>query len=117
MGFVKLSIGFFLLRIAVLRRYIYTLRIAMVIMALWTTGIFLFEIFQCHPVAAQWDTTIPDAKCASAEDFVKAAYAFSAMAVLSDWLFALLPIPMIWNIQMTIQTKVVVIGLLSMGIW
>jgi hypothetical protein len=88
----------------------------MVIIGLWTTAIFLFQIFQCQPVAAQWDTTIPGGHCVSAESFVEAAYAFSTLAVLSDWLYALMPIPMIWKIQMTIQAKIMVIGILSLGV-
>jgi hypothetical protein len=116
MGFVKVSIGIFLLRIAIQKRYIYILRISIVIIALWTIGIFLFEIFQCQPVAAQWDTTILGGHCVPAESFVEGAYAFSVLAVLSDWLYALLPIPIMWNVQMTIQAKVGVIGILALGI-
>lgn len=116
MALVKLSIGFFLLRISVQRRYIYILHVTMIILCLGSTAIFLFDIFQCTPVAAQWDFTIPNARCTSASGFVAAAYVFSVLAILSDWVFALLPIPMIWNVQMSIQAKCVVVGVLSLGI-
>lgn len=47
MAFIKLSIAFLLLRIATRRRYIWILRISMVIVAIWSAAIFLFDMFQC----------------------------------------------------------------------
>jgi hypothetical protein len=116
MMFIKLSIAVFLLRIAVLRRYVWTLRISMVIITIWSLAIFLFEIFQCTPVQAQWDFTIKNAKCVSGDSFVAAAYSISVMTILSDWLYAILPIPMIWSIKMTMQKKLTVAFILSLGI-
>lgn len=45
-----------------------------------------------------------------------AAYSFSAMTIVTDWLYALLPIPMIWNVRMTVRAKVTVGWILSLGI-
>lgn len=93
--FIKLSIAIFLLRIAVKPTYIWILRISMVIIGIWSTAIFLFEVFQCSPVQAQWDFRIKNAKCPPQTSFVAAAYSISVMTVLSDWLYALIPIPML----------------------
>jgi hypothetical protein len=116
MAFIKLSIGVFLLRIAVLKRYKYILNVSMAVISIWTAGIFFFDIFQCHPVEYQWDTGIPGGSCVSGDDIVSAAYAFSVLAVLSDWLYALLPIPMIWSVKMTVQAKITVSFILGLGI-
>ena len=116
MMFIKLSIAVFLLRIAVQKRYIWTLRISMVIITIWSLAIFLFEIFQCSPVRAQWDFTITSAKCVSGDSFVSAAYSISVMTIISDWLYAIIPIPMIWSIKMTVQKKLTVTFVLSLGI-
>ena len=116
MAFIKISIAIFLLRIATKRRYTYTLKISMVIITIWSLAIFLFEIFQCSPVPAQWDLSIKGAKCVSGDSFVAAAYSISVMTVITDWLYAIIPIPMIWNVQMSVQKKITVAIVLSLGV-
>jgi hypothetical protein len=116
MVFIKLSVAVFLLRIATQKRYLWTLKISMVIITIWSIAVFLFEIFQCQPVEAQWDFTIENGHCASGGSFVAAAYSISVMTILSDWLYAILPIPMIWAVQMTTQKKFTVGFVLSLGI-
>ncbi|RDW62106.1 hypothetical protein BP6252_11539 [Coleophoma cylindrospora] len=117
MMFIKLSICVLLLRIAIRPLYIWILRISMVVVGLWSLAIFLYDIFQCTPVQAQWDYTIHTYKCVGPNSIVSAAYAISVMTILSDWLYALLPIPMIWNINMTAQAKFTVGIILSLGIF
>jgi len=115
-GVAKLSVAVFLLRIAVKRTYAWILRISMVILVLWSLAIFFFAIFTCWPVAYQWDTTIQGGTCASDSATVGAAYSFSIISIISDWLYALIPIPMLWNVHMNVQTKVSVATILSLGI-
>ncbi|KAF5631297.1 integral membrane protein pth11 [Fusarium sp. NRRL 52700] len=97
MMFIKLSIGVFLLRLCVKRVYIW--------------------IIWCKPVEMQWDFRIKDGTCVSADQIVSAAYAISVMTVVSDWLYALLPIPMLWSVKMTKQAKTTVIAILGLGIF
>lgn len=121
MWLIKMSIGIFLLRIATQRRYRYTLYVAISIVTVWSLVLFFWNLFQCKPVEAQWDYTIlssdSNSHCVSVGEVVNAAYALSAMTVLSDWLFALLPIPMVWNVKMTMQAKLTVMAILGVGIF
>ncbi|CAJ2507665.1 Uu.00g088510.m01.CDS01 [Anthostomella pinea] len=121
MWLIKLSIGIFLLRFAVHKRYRYTLYISIVVVGIWSLVLFFWNIFQCNPVPAQWDYTILEtdssAHCASVDDVIHAAYALSTMTILSDWLYALLPIPLIWSLKMTAQAKLTVILILGLGIF
>nr|XP_036583058.1 integral membrane family protein [Colletotrichum truncatum]KAF6791954.1 integral membrane family protein [Colletotrichum truncatum] len=116
MLFIKLSIGFFLLRLSNSKVYNWILYISLAIVTIWSTVIFFWNIFQCSPVEAQWDYAIPNSRCVSPNDVVAAAYSISVMTILSDWLYALLPIPMIWNVKMTKQAKATVIVILGLGI-
>jgi hypothetical protein len=116
MMFIKLSIACFLLRLAVQRRYRYTLWGAIIVVTIWSTALFFWDIFQCHPVEAQWDFTIPNQTCVSADQVVAAAYALSVMTIITDWLFALIPIPMVWSVKMTTQAKITVVMILGLGI-
>ncbi|GAB0135610.1 hypothetical protein EsDP_00003942 [Epichloe bromicola] len=118
MMFVKLSIGVFLLRLATKRVYIWTIRIALVIVTLWSLGIFIWDIFfQCTPVQRQWDFRITSGHCAGSDEIKVAIYALSAMTVLSDLFFALIPIPMLWGVKMNKQAKATVIVILGLGVF
>lgn len=121
MWLIKLSIGIFLLRLASQKRYKYTLYASIVVVGIWSIVLFFWNIFQCNPVAAQWDYTIlqkdPNARCVSADEIVNAAYALSVMNILSDWLYALLPIPMLWKVKMTTQAKLTVVVVLGLGVF
>ncbi|KAI1458901.1 hypothetical protein F4805DRAFT_106424 [Annulohypoxylon moriforme] len=121
MWLIKLSIGIFLLRLATQKRYKYTLYASIVIVSIWSVVLFFWNIFQCNPVAAQWDYTIlandPTSHCVSADDIVNAAYALSVMNILSDWMYALIPIPMLWNVKMTAQAKLTVVVVLGLGVF
>ncbi|KAJ2967385.1 hypothetical protein NUW58_g10468 [Xylaria curta] len=121
MWLIKLSIGLFLFRLAVRNRYKWILGVSIVVVGIWSLVLFFWNIFQCNPVAAQWDYTIlqndPSSHCVSVDAVVNAAYALSALTILSDWLYALIPIPMIWQVAMTTQAKWSVIIVLSLGIF
>jgi hypothetical protein len=67
-------------------------------------------------VQAQWDFTIQNSKCVSGNSFVAAAYSISVLTVVTDWMYAIMPIPMIWSVQMTTQKKITVAFVLSLGI-
>jgi hypothetical protein len=113
--FIKLSVAVFLLRIAVQKRYKWILNISMAIVTIWSLGIFFYDTFRCTPVEAQWNADIPHT-CATGQSFRASSYALSFMTIISDWLYALIPIPMLWSVQMTKQAKVTVAVILSLGI-
>ncbi|KAL7625289.1 hypothetical protein AAE478_004505 [Parahypoxylon ruwenzoriense] len=121
MWLIKLSIGIFLLRLASQNRYKYTIYGSLIIVSIWSIVLFFWNMFQCNPVTAQWDYTIlrndPSSHCVSADEIVNAAYALSVMNVLSDWLYALIPIPMLWKVKMTAQAKLTVVVVLGLGVF
>ncbi|EGX91448.1 hypothetical protein CCM_05606 [Cordyceps militaris CM01] len=117
MMFVKLSIGVFLLRLSARKVYSIIIKISLIVVTLYTLGVFFWDVFQCMPVAKQWDYRIMEGHCASGQDIINAAYAISVLTVVSDWFYALLPIPMLWNVKMTKQAKVTVVLILGLGIF
>lgn len=117
MMFIKLSIGVFLLRLSVQKVYTWILWVSLAIITIWSCVIFFWDIFQCSPVAKQWDFRITDGHCVTADQIVAAAYSISVMTILSDWLYALLPVPMLWTVKMTKQAKATVIVILGLGVF
>ncbi|KAF2192261.1 hypothetical protein K469DRAFT_553143 [Zopfia rhizophila CBS 207.26] len=116
-SFVKLSIGFFLLRVAVTPFYRRTIISVMVFMALYTTACFLTILLQCTNLAVQWDPTAKGT-CWGATTLKALGYTNAALNITTDLLFAIIiPIPMILGIQMNRRTKGSIIGILGLGIF
>lgn len=60
---------------------------------------FLFALtFQCSPVAFQWNKTIPGGRCSNISAFYKST---SAPNIVTDIVIMILPIPTIWQLQVS----------------
>lgn len=113
---LRLSAGYFLLRITIKRWHhyvIHTLNIANI-----TIGAYLWfvNVFQCKPVDYWW--TRVDNKHVGECNLKLAAntiYAQSAITAFIDWSFGLLPILIIWNLQMNRRKKFLVGVVLSLA--
>ncbi|KAK3940935.1 hypothetical protein QBC46DRAFT_113282 [Diplogelasinospora grovesii] len=110
----KISIGMFLLRITVERMHDWTIYVAMGLSVITGIIFFFVSFFQCNPVSSFW---IRDqgGTCINVEIVIALAYLYSAFSVISDFTFAILPIFLIWNLQMSLRTKLSLIPLLAMG--
>ncbi|KAI8163910.1 hypothetical protein K4K49_001664 [Colletotrichum sp. SAR 10_70] len=71
----------------------------------------------CRPLAYAWDTSIEGGECIPPANLKFAAFFNSGVSVFTDLLFALLPIPMLWTVQLNWKVKSAVIGVLSLGIF
>ncbi|PBP16420.1 hypothetical protein BUE80_DR012875 [Diplocarpon rosae] len=86
-----------------------------------TVGISLVKlstiIFSCLPIRASWDrASEPDAKCFSTSTFTYIGMSNSVVVnILTDVLFASLPIPIVWNLQVNVRTKISLIVIMSLG--
>ncbi|KAF2458433.1 hypothetical protein BDY21DRAFT_284201 [Lineolata rhizophorae] len=116
---VKISIAVFLLRLAQRTRYRNFLWGMIVFLIAFTISCAGTLIFQCVPVEAAWDFTLRpptgDAKCFSNETFRNIGLFNSSVNILTDFLFASLPVPLIWKLQLNTRTKLSLIGVLSLG--
>ncbi|KAL6151979.1 hypothetical protein ACJQWK_04843 [Exserohilum turcicum] len=116
--FVKLSIGFMLNRIAEPRRLYICINNLILILAVSTNlGTTFYIIFQCYPIQAAWkDGLIADgARCESTWHLEIVYYVCASVNIFTDWATALMPIALLWNVQMNRNTKISVAGILSLG--
>ncbi|KAL1798660.1 hypothetical protein ACET3X_002697 [Alternaria dauci] len=120
-SFIKLSIGFFLLRLADRTKWRPFLISMLVFIAAFTIGSTFAIIFQCIPVQAGWDYNLRPpmgtAKCYDANIFKNVGVFNSSVNIATDLLFALIPIPMVWKLQVTIQTRIGLAVILSLGLF
>ncbi|KAK4542624.1 hypothetical protein LTR36_006673 [Oleoguttula mirabilis] len=115
---VKLSIAFMLARIAdPMRPYVYALWTASALVTVMNLGALFYIIFQCSPVAYFWDYSIKGGHCNPSRYLADMYYADTAVNITVDWFCALLPIPLLWNINMNVNTKISVAFLLGLGIF
>ncbi|KAL5411474.1 hypothetical protein PMIN03_004804 [Paraphaeosphaeria minitans] len=114
---VKQSVGFFLLRIATIPFYRHSIQGIMAFMAVYTIGCFLSIMFQCTNLAVQWDTS-EKGTCWSKEKVQALGYTNTACNIITDLLFAIvIPIPMLWQVQLNRRQKSSVVGILGLGIF
>ena len=86
----------------------------MVMVIIYSLVIFFYNVFLCHPVEFSWDHTIEGGSCAPGA--LGSSYTLSALAIVSDFLFALLPVPLIWSLKLNMTTKISAFAVLSFGI-
>ncbi|KAH8425069.1 uncharacterized protein LDX57_002817 [Aspergillus melleus] len=130
---VKISIGFFLLRFTSQNKILKWFIIGtLIFLALFTIACILALIFQCWPVEAAWDVELKKTgKCYSIDTYLRIGqfnsgmlrfYCMllpetdcSAINIITDFIFATLPVFMFAQIQVNKRTKLSLMGILSLG--
>lgn len=110
----KLSIGYFLLRIAIKKLHAWIIYAAMFISVVAGSVFFFVTLFQCHPISYFWNKTQPGT-CISTEVIIALAYLYSAFSIISDFTFAILPAFLVMGLQLKRRTKIALVPLLTMG--
>lgn len=131
--FVKSAIAVQIMRLTFQRRYRYLLwavskalcpmstamminQVDKVILTSTTNAIggLISVIFHCKPIAATWNPKLGE--CGSLEPLMKLSYAFTAVAIISDCICAIIPFFLIAKMNMNRRKKWGVICVLSIGI-
>ncbi|GFF25117.1 probable cation-transporting ATPase 1 [Aspergillus udagawae] len=113
----KISIAVALLRLTVTK--IHAILLWTVIGVTIVVGLVFWFVLtlQCKPVSYFWNRMSPGAEgtCLSTDTIINIAYLYSVTATLCDFVLGLLPISLVWKLQMTRKTKIALAGILSMG--
>jgi hypothetical protein len=110
----KISIGLFLLRVTVSTIHKWIIYSAMGITVLTGTVFFFVTTFQCTPIALYWNKEIAGT-CVPAQVIIALTFLYSACAIVSDFTFAILPIFIVWGLNMPAKTRVMLIPVLGMA--
>ncbi|MCJ1233939.1 hypothetical protein MMC14_001897 [Varicellaria rhodocarpa] len=116
---VKLSVAFLILRIGGLNKWLRSGLIATIVIQVSSTLAFtLVLLVQCRPITANWNLAIkPTADCIPMAGLIDSSYATTATSILTDFSCALLPFPIVWNLQMPRKRKAYVLGLLFLAVF
>lgn len=113
---LKLSISIFLLRLAVTRTSRIIIYVLIGVVELYSAFYFFLFVLQCRPSSYFWTQyTGGTGTCVDPKVTVDATYAYSAISCVADWGLGLMPIALIWHIQMDTRTKMSVAAILSVG--
>ncbi|KAJ5193983.1 hypothetical protein N7491_001314 [Penicillium cf. griseofulvum] len=115
-GLVKISIGLFLLRFAPRKGYRIFIWTIIVLMALYTTICFLTLIFECKDIRSNWDSSVKS-ECFTSKQLMALSYTNTALNILTDLIFAVLPVFMLRQLQVNSRVKASLICILGLGIF
>ncbi|UPK91751.1 hypothetical protein LCI18_002686 [Fusarium solani-melongenae] len=110
----KVSIGWFLLRVTTSKIHRWVIYLAMMSTTLSGILFFFVTLFQCSPMSYFWNEE-QSGKCINVNVVIALATLYSVFAVISDFIFALLPGLIVWKLQLHKKTKLMLIPLLAMG--
>ncbi|KAK8100499.1 hypothetical protein PG999_010873 [Apiospora kogelbergensis] len=116
---IKASIAIFLSRICVERIHKIIIWSILALTEVYSLFFFLLFVLQCRPTALFWLRYTPEppaGMCLDATVVAKSFYAYSAISCLTDWTYSLLPIMLVWNLQMNLKMKLSVMVLLAAGV-
>lgn len=113
-GFAKLSILFFYRRIFVVSRLRTVLNAYIWVVIAWVLAFGLSTIFECHPISAAW-TELESDKYFKCINLIKYFNALSISDALTDLIIMILPIPVIWRMQMPLRQKIAVVAVFIGG--
>ena len=108
----KVAILIFYLRIFPRRWFQISAKLVLVFVVLSGVVILLLQIFQCLPVAFNWDKTISGAKCL---DVNALTYTHAGITIAQDLLLLVLPLPELATLQLERNKKIGLILMFQVG--
>jgi hypothetical protein len=114
-GLIKISVILLYRRIFAIKRFfsIYS-SILLVLTATWTLGFLTASIFQCrtHPAAAWTSVKAIRQYC---YDTSPATTARALTNVVMDLMIVVSPMPIVWQLQLTVMQKMQISGIFALG--
>ncbi|GJC83155.1 hypothetical protein ColLi_05993 [Colletotrichum liriopes] len=111
---LKISVGYFLLRVSVRRTHIWILRVLMLGTVLFGSTYFFMVMFQCRPIPTFWEQSPRvEGKCFSNRVVLIMTYTASIINCLADWAFGILPLFIVWSLSLPKRTRFLAFGILS----
>lgn len=99
---IKMSIVLLYQRLFRTPKFVAATRAVAAAVLAWWIVVVIVQIFSCNPIKGQWDLSTPS-KCISAAHFYVGV---AVLNILTDVVLLLMPLPMIWRLQMSQLQKV-----------
>ncbi|KAF2498898.1 hypothetical protein BU16DRAFT_558936 [Lophium mytilinum] len=113
--FLKISLGILFNRIVVKRWQRFVVYATVAVSTLTSIAVLLFIVFRCGTDVGDFLPRIVAGQCATRRTSLVFLYLHGAINVATDWIFATLPIPVLWNANMGTRTKISFGFILALG--
>lgn len=111
--FIKISIVHLYGQIFRKRWFRMTTYLLMALSVMYSVSATLEIFLVCQPLAFSWNTSIPGGHCGNLK---KAWLAVAVANLLIDLAIVLLPLPVLWGLQMNTKRKLALSGIFSIGV-
>lgn len=111
----KISIGLFLLRVTVKAIHKWIIYVAMGLTVLTGLVFFFVTLLQCSPISYFWNKGLENGWCIHIDVIIGLTFLYSAVSVICDFTFAILPMFLVWGLNMSVRTRLVLIPILGMA--
>ncbi len=112
---IKISIGLFLLRITIKPMQRWIIYTVMGLTVLTGLVFFFVTLLQCIPLSYFWDKVSQTGSCINIDIVIALTFLYSVVSVVCDFTFAILPIFLVWNLNMSVNTRLMLIPILGMA--
>lgn len=115
---VKITVSILLLRICSKPWHKVVIYVTLAVVVVWNTIYTFLAAFQCVPVQHFWERLSDPAggSCLNEEIITGTTYAAAAINCIADWILGLLPIALVWSLELNRRTKASIAGILALGI-
>ncbi|KAI5798913.1 hypothetical protein EDC01DRAFT_22741 [Geopyxis carbonaria] len=110
---VKISILTFYLRLTPLRPFRLAVFTVMGVCIAFGFAVTMTDLFQCSPIRKGWFSTLPG-KCIDQVLFFRST---AIINIILDFTLFLLPLPVMWSLQMRLRQRLALCGVFSVGLF
>lgn len=109
---VKLSVLMFYVRVfRTVRTYRIAFWIVGFILVAWCIALNFVSLLACIPIQKGWDSSVPG-RCVDRQT----AFVGTAIPnILTDFILLILPMPMLWHLQISLRRKISLVGIFTAG--
>jgi len=115
--FLKVSICLFIVRLGPRPIYKILCQGTAIILTVYTIACGFTIIFQCTPIEKIWNRMGVEGHCFTKAQLMGLSYAHTATSVFTDFLLVLIPVPIVWNVQLPVRQKAILTFVLTLGLF
>ncbi|KAH7146073.1 hypothetical protein EDB81DRAFT_933824 [Dactylonectria macrodidyma] len=76
----------------------------------------VIRLVHCIPIRANWDPAVPDAHCWTMQQSKINTFVFGGLVIASDFLFATMPMFVVWNLNRPTLERILISVLMALGL-
>ncbi|GKT98067.1 integral membrane protein [Fusarium langsethiae] len=108
----KIALLIFYLRLSPQRWFKIAIYSSMFFISGYTIGLFFAVMFACNPINKNWDITVTGGSCVNQPVLY---FATAAVNIASDVILFVLPLPMVFKLQLPFKQKIGLMGIFTIG--